>query len=86
MARRAPSVAVSALSGRSEASRVKSTSVGIWRREDVRLNRFSGARGGKARTKRAKEMVVRIVRARKADPGSGRIGWFAALDEARRLR
>lgn len=71
LARRALSMGVRTLFGRREARRLNSTSVGIWRRDWVRRNTFSGEKRGRARIRKTRAAVARMVMARKVGRGSG---------------
>ena len=72
--------------GRKAERRVKRTSVGIWRREDVRLNMFSGEKKGRVLMRKAEAVMKRIMRARETLGGTGRIGtpWMAGAARTER--
>ena len=60
--------------GRKAKRRVKRTSVGICRRDEVRLNMFSGENRGSVLTRKAVAVMKSIIRAREILGGTGRIG------------
>jgi hypothetical protein len=67
-------------------SRVKSTSTGIWRREEVREKMFSGEKKGRVRMTKVTATTKRIRRARKIKGGMGRIATPWMLGAARAER
>ena len=60
--------------GRKAERRVKRTSLGIWRREDVREKTFSGEKKGRVVMRKAEAVRKRITRARETFAGVGRMG------------
>lgn len=72
--------------GRKAESRVKRTSVGICRREDVRENMFSGEKKGSVFMRKAEAVMKRIIRARETLGGTGRMGmpWMAGAARTER--
>jgi hypothetical protein len=72
--------------GRRAERRVKRTSLGIWRREEVRENMFSGEKKGRVLMRKAKAVKKRIMRARETFEGTGRIGmpWMAGAARTER--
>ena len=85
MVRRASSVGVRP-SGRRAERRVKRTSVGIWRREEVRVKMLVGEKGGRVLRRKARVVIVRIRRARETLGGMGRMGIPWMEGAARRER
>jgi hypothetical protein len=73
-------------SGGREERRVKRTSVGIWRREDVRVKMLGGEKGGRVLRRNARLVIVRIRRARETLGGTGRMGIPWMEGAARRER
>ena len=51
---------------------MKRTSTGIWRREEVRENMFSGEKKGRVRRRKVPVTTKRIRRAREIKGGTGR--------------
>jgi hypothetical protein len=72
--------------GRKAERRVNRTSVGICRRDDVRLNIFSGENKGSVLMREAIEVMKSIVRARVTLGGTGRMGtpWIAGAARTER--
>ena len=60
--------------GRIDARRVKRTSLGVWSREDVKLNTFSGEKVGTVEIKAKAEARKRALRALRTYGGVGRTG------------
>ncbi len=83
--RRASSVGVRP-SGRRAERRVKRTSVGIWRREEVRVKMFGGENRARVFRRNARVVIVRIRRARETFGGMGRMGMPWMEGAARRER
>ena len=65
---------------------MKRTSVGIWRRETVTENMFSGEKAGRVFTRNDSEVTKRIKRARCTAGGIGRMGMPWILGAARTER
>ncbi len=72
--------------GRRAERRVKRTSVGIWRREDVREKMFSGAKTGRVLRRKETEVMRSMVRARRTAGGAGRMEMPWILGAARTER
>lgn len=72
--------------GRRADRRVKRTSVGIWRREEVREKMFSEEKSGRVFMREAAAVRKRIVRARDTLAGTGRMGipWMAGAARTER--
>ena len=72
--------------GRSAERRVKRTSVGICRRDEVRLNMFSAENRGRVLTRKAVAVMKSIMRAREIFGGMGRMGtpWIAGAARTER--
>ena len=72
--------------GRRAESRVKSTSVGICRREEVKENMFSGEKMGSVVIRKPTAVRRRIMRARETLGGTGRMGmpWMVGAARAER--
>ena len=72
--------------GRIRPRRVKRTSLGVWRREDVTANMFSGERKGRVQIKAMEAVMKRMLRARKTGTGVARIGTGEVFVMARWVR
>ena len=72
--------------GRKAERRVKRTSVGIWRREEVKENMFSGEKTGRVLMRKARAVRKRIMRARETLGETGRMGmpWMAGAARTER--
>jgi hypothetical protein len=73
-------------SGCREESRVKSTSVGICSREEVREKRFGGRKVGSVLMRKIMATRKRMLRERETGAGTGRMGmpWTEGAARARR--